>query len=238
MATAVGKRRMRSISAGWCWNWAADGFGSRLGDGPSCQDRFERFAQVMLRHDGPPLSQSSILVVDPPAIEEFASGGKNGGLWSNRRAGPVGPVVIWVESNRHWNLKIARVLPRFLGRLHPRYRTPHAAIILIGLLSCLAPLFGRNALVWFVNAGSFGAVIAYLLVAISFVRLRYSEPHMPRPFRLTHGLTLGWIGVVCCVALGLIYLPGSPSALAPVEWVIVFAFAAAGFGFHLWSRIE
>lgn len=121
------------------------------------------------------------------------------------------------------------MLPQFLAKLHPRYRTPHAAIILIGILTFLAPLLGRNALTWFVNAGSFGAVIAYLLVAVSFVRLRYHEPEMPRPFRLQpFGLAIGWLGVGCCAALGLLYLPGSPSALIPMEWMIVIAWAFFG----------
>lgn len=121
------------------------------------------------------------------------------------------------------------MLPSVLGKLHPRYRTPHAAILFIGVLTFLAPLLGRNALTWFVNAGSFGAVIAYLFVAISFVRLRHSEPDLPRPFRLQpYGLAIGWLGVICCGALGLLYLPGSPSALIPMEWSIVVAWSAVG----------
>lgn len=132
----------------------------------------------------------------------------------------------------------SNMLPRVLGRLHGRYRTPWAAIVLIGVLTCLAPLFGRNALAWIVNAGSFGAVIAYLLVAISYVRLRLRDPGMPRPFKLPKGLALGWTGVILCVALGLIYLPGSPSALAPVEWMIVITWTALGVVFYFWSMIE
>lgn len=121
------------------------------------------------------------------------------------------------------------MLPSALGKLHPRYRTPHTAILLIGVLTFLAPLLGRNALTWFVNAGSFGAVIAYLFVAISFVRLRHQSPDMLRPFRLQpYGLAIGWLGVICCGALGLLYLPGSPSALIPMEWSIVVAWSAVG----------
>lgn len=42
----------------------------------------------------------------------------------------------------------------------------------MGFLSCLAPLFGRPALVWIVNAGGLGIVLAYLFVAVSFMVLR------------------------------------------------------------------
>ncbi|MEJ8569260.1 APC family permease [Elongatibacter sediminis] len=132
----------------------------------------------------------------------------------------------------------SRMLPSFLSRLHGRFRTPYSAIILIGILGFIAPLFGRNALVWIVNAGSFGAVIAYLLVSISFLKLRYSEPDMSRPYRLSHGVPLGWVGVVCCIALGAVYLPGSPSALAPVEWMFVLAWILLGLCFLAWSALE
>lgn len=120
------------------------------------------------------------------------------------------------------------MLPGFLGRLHPKYRTPHAAIALIGLLGCAAPLLGHKALIWLVNAGSFGAVVAYLLVAASYVRLRRIEPGLPRPFRLRHGMAIGWLGIACCIGLGALYLPGSPSALSPVEWSIFLGWVACG----------
>jgi len=73
-------------------------------------------------------------------------------------------------------------LPASLGALHPRFNTPHRAVILIGVLSMAAPFFGRQTLVWLVDAGSFGVVIAYAFVALSFLALRYREPRMPRPY--------------------------------------------------------
>ena len=51
-------------------------------------------------------------------------------------------------------------VPAVFARLHPRYRTPWVGIAAIGLLSCLAPLFGRTVLVWMINAGSFATMIA------------------------------------------------------------------------------
>jgi amino acid transporter len=132
----------------------------------------------------------------------------------------------------------SNMLPKALGRLHARYRSPYVAIILVGLLTCIAPLFGRNILVWIVNAGSFGAVLAYIMVSVSFIRLRSREPDMTRPFKLPLGLAIGWLGVLCCIALGLVYLPGSPSALSPVEWVVVIAWMLLGLIFYLCAVIK
>lgn len=126
------------------------------------------------------------------------------------------------------------MLPSWLGRLHPKYGTPANAILAIGALSMAAPFCGRVLLVWIVDAGSFAVVVAYVLVAVSFLVLRRREPDMPRPFRLRHGVPLGWLALLGSLALLLLYLPGSPSALAwPVEWALVLLWFGLGFAIFL-----
>jgi amino acid transporter len=113
-------------------------------------------------------------------------------------------------------------LPVSLGALHPRFNTPHRAVILIGVLSMLAPFFGRQTLVWLVDAGSFGVVIAYAFVALSFVVLRYREPQMPRPYRVRYWRSIGIAAFVMSCSIGMLFMPFSPAALIwPYEWVIV-----------------
>ena len=120
-------------------------------------------------------------------------------------------------------------LPAALGRLHPRFHTPHNAILLIGSLSVIAPLFGRPALVWLVDAGGLGIVIAYAFVAWSFLVLRKKEPRMERPYRVPSGRFVGWIALVLSVAISFLYLPFSPAALIwPHEWAIVFGWILLG----------
>jgi len=110
------------------------------------------------------------------------------------------------------------MLPRVFGALHNKYRTPYVAVILIGVLSAAAPFLRRPVLVWIVNASSFGAVIAYFLVTVSFLALRYREPNLDRPFKLVGGKLIGCLALIVCVLLGGVYLPGSPSALGFQEW--------------------
>jgi APA family basic amino acid/polyamine antiporter len=121
------------------------------------------------------------------------------------------------------------LLPARLARIHPRFRTPVNAILLIGGTALFAPLFGRPVMVWLVDAGGFGIVLAYLLVVGSFLVLRIREPELARPFRLRAGVPLAVAAGCCCLWLLTLYLPGSPSALVwPAEWVIVLAWAALG----------
>ncbi|MEW6661338.1 MAG: APC family permease [Bacillota bacterium] len=132
----------------------------------------------------------------------------------------------------------AKMLPEFLGALHPKYKTPHNAIILIGILSTLAPLLGRKMLVWLVDAGGFAVVVAWVLVAASFLALRSKEPQMPRPFLVPQGKLVGTIAVVLSGFFVLLYLPGvSPAALVwPYEWAMVLGWSLLGLIFYVWAK--
>jgi amino acid transporter len=128
-----------------------------------------------------------------------------------------------------WSLAAHGVVPAWLGELHPRYGTPWKAVIAIGVFACLSPLAGRTLLVALINAGSFALIIAYALVAASFLRLRRAEPALPRPFRAGGGEWIGWTALLLALAIGLVYLPGSPAALAwPWEWAICLGWVVLG----------
>jgi amino acid transporter len=169
-----------------------------------------------------------------------------GGGWAGKLvvlAGIGGIVTSWNAffiggSRAIYAMAHARMLPSFLGRMHPRYNTPVNAILLIGILSCLAPLFGRRMLVWLVDAGGLGIVIAYATVVLSFLVLRAREPEMPRPFVVPYGQPVGIVALILSLCLIVLYLPGSPSALIwPNEWAIVLGWTALGCVFYLWARI-
>jgi amino acid transporter len=120
-------------------------------------------------------------------------------------------------------------LPASLGHLHPKYNTPYRAVMLIGALSVFAPLFGRPALVWLVDAGGLGIVIAYAFVASSFLVLRKREPAMDRPYKVRGGKWVGRTALILSLGIALLYMPGSPAALVwPYEWAIVFGWVLLG----------
>lgn len=132
-------------------------------------------------------------------------------------------------SRAMYALAKAGQLPAWLGVLHPRYNTPHRAILLIGSFSILAPFFGRQAMVWLVDAGSFGIIVAYAFVALSFLVLRYREPGMPRPYAVRYWKTTGISAFVLSLGISLLFLPGSPAALVwPYEWAIVGGWVVLG----------
>ncbi|TPE67347.1 APC family permease [Halalkalibacterium halodurans] len=125
------------------------------------------------------------------------------------------------------------MLPKWFGRLHPKYRTPSNAILFIGGLAVLSPLLGRPALVWFVDSGGPAIVIAYLMVAIAFLLLRKNEPAMERPYQSGRSSTVGWIALVLSIGFLIIYLPGMPAALTGPEWVIFVGWFLIGLYFFV-----
>ena len=157
-------------------------------------------------------------------------------------AGLAGIITSWNAfilggSRAIYALARADLLPAALGKLHPHYHTPVNAILLIGVLSIIGPFFGRPALVWVVDAGGLGIVIAYAMVAWSFLVLRRKEPELARPYKVPFGSLVGTLALLLSFGLGLLYLPGSPAALVwPQEWAIVIAWSVLGGLLYLSSR--
>ena len=121
------------------------------------------------------------------------------------------------------------MLPAVLVRLHPRYESPVGVVVVLTAVMAVAPWFGRPALVWLVDAGSLATVVAYFLVAVSFLLIRRRHPDLPRPYRTRAASVVGWLAVTATVFFILLYLPGSPSALVwPEEWAIVLVWSGLG----------
>ncbi|MGE5380468.1 MAG: APC family permease [Methylocystaceae bacterium] len=131
----------------------------------------------------------------------------------------------------------AKMLPPIFGTVNEKSGQPTAALLLIGFFVLISPFLGKNALVWFVDASSFGTVLIYLMVSISFLMLRKQEPNLSRPFKVSSGNLIGWLAVIMSVIFGVLYLPWSPGALVwPYEWVMLIIWGAIGVILAIWNK--
>ena len=138
-----------------------------------------------------------------------------------------------------YSMSDSYMIPRSFSRVSNKQKTPYAAIIMVGILSVIAPFFGRTMLVWIVDAANFACCLAYCLVSISFLIIRKKYPDMERPFRIKHYKTVGVIAIILSAAVVLMYLiPGSGCTLIWQEWIIVGGWTILGFIFFLWSKVR
>jgi amino acid transporter len=74
------------------------------------------------------------------------------------------------------------MIPQFFHRLNPRTLTPvHATIVVAIILSLLA---GVVPIDFLFEMTSIGTLVAFLIVAIGVMVLRYTQPDLPRGFRV------------------------------------------------------
>lgn len=186
----------------------------------------------------------SSLPVDVLGASELAAADGMAALWSSPMMGQVlvlggiaGLLTSWNgfligASRLLYAMARTGMLPAWFAKLHPTFRSPANAILFIGALSMIAPFFGRKTLVWLVNAGGLAIILAWLMVAVSFVVLRRREPQMERPFRAPGGVGLGIAAVVLSAGMAILFTPGAPAALAwPYEWVIIGVWTIIGLVF-------
>jgi APA family basic amino acid/polyamine antiporter len=102
-------------------------------------------------------------------------------------------------------LAVNRQIPSRLGYLHPRRATP-VVIIAFGAVAAIGLLIPAN-LEFLAAICAFGATLAFTLVGLSVIRLRYREPERDRPYRMPLNVRVAGgdlpIPAVLCVLLSL-----------------------------------
>ncbi len=111
------------------------------------------------------------------------------------------------------------LLPKkFFAAVHPKFRTPWKNTILVGLLAAivgsLTPIDDIGRMV------NIGTLLAFVIVSISVMVLRYTNPSQPRPFRTP------WVPLV--PILGVISNSYMMYKLGWVNWARLFIWLAIG----------
>ena len=126
------------------------------------------------------------------------------------------------------------MLPEALGRLHPRFKTPHLAFVWMGIVSTGLLVGGallsnsQSNIFWMTfRVTALCLLLCYLLVFPAFLVLRNRRPDQPRPYRLPGGrITAGVASWVCTLyifgACVLFFVP-SPTSQEPVKEAMILA---------------
>jgi APA family basic amino acid/polyamine antiporter len=110
------------------------------------------------------------------------------------------------------------LLPEWVGRVHPRFRTPWITQVLVGAFaSFFAGLFPIELLGELVNIGT---LLAFVLVCLGIIVLRRTRPDLQRPFRTPFVPVVPIAGAVMCMGLML--------TLPPDTWIRLAVWMAIG----------
>ena len=117
------------------------------------------------------------------------------------------------------------LLPDFFARLHPRFHTPAASQIVIGLV--VAAIAGLLPIDLLGEMVSIGTLAAFALVCVAVMHLRRRHPELPRPFRVPLEPALPSLGVLACLVL----MAGLPWQ----TWTRLVVWLAIGMAIYLTS---
>jgi APA family basic amino acid/polyamine antiporter len=115
------------------------------------------------------------------------------------------------------------LLPKFFGAVHPKFKTPHISTLITGLFAAvcagLLPIGILGELV------SIGTLIAFIVVCIGVLVLRYTRPDLKRPFKAPAIWFTSTMGVLFCL--------GMAASLPNATWLRLLFWSLAGITVYL-----
>ena len=109
------------------------------------------------------------------------------------------------------------LLPKAFGDLHPKYKTPYKANLVILVIVGLFAAFIPGDIVG--DMTSIGTLFAFILVCISVIVLRKTEPDLKREFKTPFVPLVPILGVIVCLAM--IYGLGWTNWLRLGVWLLI-----------------
>ena len=120
------------------------------------------------------------------------------------------------------------LLPKIISKVHPVYRTPHVATLWTVVLAALfAGLFPLNVLGELI---SIGILLAFTVVCIGVLVLRYTKPDLPRPFRVPAAPVTCVLGAIICG--GMTYFLPSDTWWRLLVWTVLGISLYAAYGYR------
>jgi basic amino acid/polyamine antiporter, APA family len=124
--------------------------------------------------------------------------------------GGLAAIVLWQAVNGTmlgvsrltYSLATNRQIPSALGKLHPKYGTPHVTVVIASILA--AGLAFGAGVKYLAGIFAFGAMLAFTIAHISVIALRFREPDAQRVFRIPLSVRVGNGSVPIPAAIGAI----------------------------------
>jgi len=146
-------------------------------------------------------------------------------------AGITSVLLVMMLSQPRVLLAIARdgLLPASIfGAVHPRFRTPWKSTILTGIVVAILGAFLPLRIL--AELTNIGTLLAFVMVCISVLIMRVTNPEAERPFRAPLGFAVPILGIAFCLLL-MFSLPGQ-NWLRLFVWLLIGFVIYFGYGRH------
>lgn len=106
-------------------------------------------------------------------------------------------VMLLGQPRIFWTMAQDGLLPAWCAQVHPRFKTPYITTIITGVgVAAMAGAFPIGVLGELV---SIGTLLAFCLVCLGVLVLRYVRPEVPRPFRAPGMPVTAILGFAVCL---------------------------------------
>ena len=131
-------------------------------------------------------------------------------------------VMLLGQSRVFYSMSKDGLLPTSLSTLHPKFKTPYKANLIILILVGAFAAFVPGDIVG--DMTSIGTLFAFILVCAAVIILRKTDPDLPRQFKTPLVPIVPILGIIVCAAM--IY------GLGWTNWLRLFGWLAVGFIFY------
>ena len=128
-------------------------------------------------------------------------------------------VMLLGQSRVFYSMSRDGLLPSVFSAVHPKFKTPYKANLIILVLVGAFAAFVPGDIVG--DMTSIGTLFAFILVCIAVIILRKTEPNLPRQFKTPFVPLVPILGIIVCAAM--IF------GLGWTNWLRLFAWLAIGF---------
>ena len=120
------------------------------------------------------------------------------------------------------------LLPPAMSRCHPRFKTPHVSTAVTGIGAALiAGIFPLDVLADLI---SIGILLAFAVVCLGVLVMRYTRPDVHRPFRVPWAWLLCPLGAAVC--FGMTYFLSDATWIRLVVWTVIGGVIYLFYGFR------
>ena len=121
------------------------------------------------------------------------------------------------------------IVPSALAAQHPKYKTPTRALTVCLIASIAGPFLGSGLIGSLTSFSAAGYVLSWAVTAFCLLRLRKTEPELPRPYRIPGGRKAAWFAALSMTALLILLLiPRQPVYMGKVATLLFLAWMGLG----------